>query len=125
MSETLYGLLKTPLTLIVYELPKTQLTLAATKVVMGASGLVFQNLILAVFAGRGLGPKDVPVTFLLALAVKVRACAGTTGCTPRKAYLRCLFSLALRIFCIFVYSFLHYGHVSLVFLCDHFGIASL
>ena len=46
---------------------------------MGASGLVFQNLILAVFAGRGLGSRDVPVTFLLALAVKARSNAVLKG----------------------------------------------
>ncbi|CAJ1381692.1 unnamed protein product [Effrenium voratum] len=40
-------------------------------VVLGASGIVFQCMLLAVFSGRYHAPGDIPITFLLAVAVYI------------------------------------------------------
>lgn len=40
-------------------------------VVLGASGVVFQMMLLAVFSGRYLKPGDIPMTFLLAIGVYI------------------------------------------------------
>eukprot|EP00931_Biecheleriopsis_adriatica_P040411 TRINITY_DN23164_c0_g1_i2.p1 TRINITY_DN23164_c0_g1~~TRINITY_DN23164_c0_g1_i2.p1 ORF type:complete len:141 (-),score=9.47 TRINITY_DN23164_c0_g1_i2:87-509(-) len=40
-----------------------------SQVVLGASGIVYQTMILAVFSGRYRGIGDIPVTFLLAVVV--------------------------------------------------------
>mmetsp|Transcript_4028 Transcript_4028/g.7325 ORF Transcript_4028/g.7325 Transcript_4028/m.7325 type:complete len:259 (-) Transcript_4028:128-904(-) len=45
--------------------------LTKATVVLGASGIVFQCMLLAVFSGRYHAPGDIPMTFLLAIVVYI------------------------------------------------------